>query len=231
MMFLNVAGQMLEMKSDPQVEDIAARCVEAVMNAHFNPEFGLLNEIIRHDLSRDPDYAQYSYTGHACETLWMVMQEGLRKKDDGLFNLAAERFRRHVEVCHDDVYGGWFRSLDHVDENRWTVDKYSWLQEEVLVGTMILVEQTGSAWAQEWYGRAWNYVLEKLALRQHGFPLWANNGDRRWTFVRHARDCEHFHHPRHLMQNIQALDRLMKRDGSPGRLSKGPGQGGVWSDG
>jgi len=213
MIFLNLTNQMLEMKSDPQIEAIAARCVDAIMNYHFNPDFGLINEIINHDMSRNTDYAQYSYTGHACETLWMVMQEALRKKDRSLFNLAAERFRHHVEVCCDYVYGGWFRSLDNVDENKWILDKVTWLQEEVLNGTMMLVEHTGSQWAKDWFGKAWNYANEKLTLKQYGFPLWVVSGDRKVTFVRKANRCEHFHHPRHLMQNIQALDRMIKRGG------------------
>ncbi len=127
--------------------------------------------------------------------------------------MAAERFRRHVEVCHDDVYGGWFRSLENVDENRWAVDKVTWLQEEVLIGTLLLVEHTGSQWAKDWFAKAWKYANEKLTLKPYGFPLWVVSGDRRVTFVRHANRCEHFHHPRHLMQNILALDRMIKRGG------------------
>ncbi len=68
MIFLNLSNQMLEMKSDPEVEAVADRCVDAIMNYHFNPDFGLINEIINHDMSRNAQTAQYSYTGHGRRT-------------------------------------------------------------------------------------------------------------------------------------------------------------------
>jgi hypothetical protein len=35
------------------------------------------------------------------------------------------------------------------------------------------------------------------------------------TFQPHASRVEHFHHPRHLMLNMLALDRMIKRGGRP----------------
>jgi N-acylglucosamine 2-epimerase len=213
MIFLNLANQMLEMRPDPEVEAVATRSIDAIMNSHFNPDFGLMNEVISHDMSRNPDYAQFSYTGHATETLWMVMAEALRRGDKALFELAAERFRRHVEVSWDDVYGGGFRALYNVDGNVWEVGKVTWQQEEILNGTLLLVDQAGDDWAKEWYAKTWRYAIEKLSLRPYGFPLWVVSGDRKNTFVRKANRCEHFHHPRQLMQGILALERIIGRGG------------------
>ena len=140
MVLLRLATQMLENTSDPYVEEIAERSVDAIMNYHYNPAYGLMNEVINHDLSRtDDDSAQFSYTGHAIETLWMVLYEAVRLKDKQLFDHAAEYFKRHIEVSWDDVYGGAFRCLDHVDNNIWKTDKVLWLQEEILIGTMFII--------------------------------------------------------------------------------------------
>ncbi|MFA6470699.1 MAG: AGE family epimerase/isomerase [Candidatus Latescibacterota bacterium] len=213
MVILNLTTQMLETKPDSQVEALADRAVDAIMNKHFNPDFSLQNEVLNHDMSRNADYARFSYTGHAIETYWMVFHEALRKKDTALYTLAAERFRRHVEVSWDDVYGGAFRALYDVDKNIWALDKVTWLQEEILIGTLFMIEHTGSQWAKDWFGKTYAYALEKLALKQHRFPLWVSAGDRKVTFEPHASRCEHFHHPRHLMQNILALDRMIERGG------------------
>ncbi|MHB9028027.1 MAG: AGE family epimerase/isomerase, partial [Candidatus Latescibacterota bacterium] len=213
MVFLNCATQMLEFKSDPEVERVAGRCVDAIINYHLNPDFGLMNEVVNHDLTRNKDYAQFSYTGHAIETLWMVLHEAVRKKDKALWDRTAETFRRHVEVAWDDVYGGAFHALYNVDENRWGVSKTTWLQEEILIGTMFMIEHTGDEWAKQWFAKAWKYANERIALKQYGFPLWMSGGDRKFTFVRKANRCEHFHHPRHLMQTIISLQNIIKRGG------------------
>jgi N-acylglucosamine 2-epimerase len=100
-----------------------------------------------------------------------------------------------------------------VDKNIWALDKVTWLQEEILIGALFMIEHTGSRWAKDWFGKTYAYALDKLALKKHGFPLWAVSGDRRMTFEPHASRCEHFHHPRHLMQNLLALDRMIDRGG------------------
>jgi N-acylglucosamine 2-epimerase len=209
---LNLSTGMLDYQSDPNVLAIADRCLDAIMNRHWNPDFDLNNEILNHDLSRrQDDIGQFVYTGHAIETLWMVMFEAARRKDKALFELAAKRFKRHVEVAWDDVYGGVFRSLNHVDKNIWLVDKVLWAQEEVLIGSLLAFEHTGWKWAKDWFIKMYNYVHEKWPLKKHGHALWDNGTDRRVTYVEHYNRVENYHHPRHLMLNLLALDRMIGR--------------------
>jgi mannose/cellobiose epimerase-like protein (N-acyl-D-glucosamine 2-epimerase family) len=220
MVLLRVIGQMLEGRADAELEKILTRSVEAVIRYHYNPEFQLNNELLNHDYSRpSSDLAQFVYTGHSIETLWMVMAEALRTKNRELFRTAAERFQRHVEVSWDQVYGGVFRSLNNVDQNVWTLDKVLWEQEEVLIGTLCLVEQEGDAWAREMFGRMFNYARAKFQLERYGYPLWIVQGDRKVTFERkptphppfgEQQRVENYHHPRHLMLNLLRLDRMTR---------------------
>ena len=220
MVLLRVIGQMLERRADAELEKILTRSVEAVIRYHYNPEFQLNNELLNHDYSRpSSDLAQFVYTGHSIETLWMVMAEALRTKNRELFRTAAERFQRHVEVAWDQVYGGVFRSLNNVDQNVWALDKVLWEQEEVLIGTLCLVDQNGDAWAREMFGRMFNYVRAKFQLERYGYPLWIVQGDRKVTFERkpaphppfgEQQRVENYHHPRHLMLNLLRLDRMTR---------------------
>ena len=213
MVILRLATQMLEFRSDPDVEAVASRSVDAILNHHLNPAYGLMNEVINHDMSRTDDvFNQFSYTGHAIETLWMLQYEGIRRRDRALFDKSSEHFLRHLEVAWDDVYGGAFRCLVHVDNNEWRVDKVLWLQEEVLIGTLAAIEHTGAQWAKDWFGRMYTYVQDKYPLRQYGFPLWILGADRKVTFVRNYSRVGNFHHPRHLMLNLLALDRMIERE-------------------
>jgi len=214
MVILRLATQMLESTSDPDVEAIAERSVDAIMNHHYNPSFGLMNEVLNHDLSRmEGPYEQFSYTGHAIETLWMVLYEAVRIGDRRLFEEAAEMFRRHVEVSWDDVYGGAFRCLVHVDDNVWKTDKVLWLQEEVLIGTLFIIEHSGAQWAKDWFSRMFTYVQDKYPLKQYGYPLWILSSDRKVTFTEHSGRVGNFHHPRHLMLNLLTLERMIQRRG------------------
>ncbi|MCX6561755.1 MAG: AGE family epimerase/isomerase [Candidatus Aminicenantes bacterium] len=211
---LSLATTLLSHHPDAQVEAIADRCLDAVMNRHFNPEYGLNNEILEHDLSRPRnDLARFVYTGHCIETLWMVMDEAVRRKDRALFERAAARLRRAIEVAWDDVYGGVFRSLNDAEANVWFTDKVLWAQEEVLIGTLMIAEHAGSAWAREWFVKMYNYIHDKWPLAKHGYPLWDNGTDRKVTFVPHSNRIENFHHPRHLMLNLLASTRLLDRGG------------------
>lgn len=215
MVLLRTASQMLAIRDESRIEAIASRALHAIMSCHYNPEFRLNNELLNHDLSRpQSEYAQLVYTGHAIEALWMVLYEAVRRRDKQLFDLAAERFRFHVEVAWDDVYGGVFRNLQNVDRNVWSVDKVLWAQAEVLIGALAMVEHTGDSWARGMFSRMFAYVQEKFPLRRHGLPLWIFAADRKVTFQRHSNRIENYHHPRHLMLNLLAIGRILERGGA-----------------
>jgi mannose/cellobiose epimerase-like protein (N-acyl-D-glucosamine 2-epimerase family) len=215
MVLIRLATQMLETRADAEIEQVARRCVDAVLNHHYNPDFGLNNELLNHDLSRPGnEYTQLVYTGHSIETLWMLLYEAARRTDQKLFETAAERFRRHVEVAWDDVYGGVFRNLMNVEQNLWTLDKVLWAQEEVLIGSLFVIEHTGAPWARDWFARTWSYVQEKFPLKKHGSPVWMYAGNRKVEFEEfkmRPKRIENFHHPRHLMLNLLSLERMIKR--------------------
>jgi mannose/cellobiose epimerase-like protein (N-acyl-D-glucosamine 2-epimerase family) len=216
MVLLNCAQQMLETRPDPEVEAIAGRSVEAVMDHHYNPDYGLINEQVNHDLSRIEGEHGEMVTGHGPETVWMILYDAVRTKNKPLFDRAAEYLKRSAEVFWDDVYGGMLAGLNHVDLNIWEVRQKSlWLQQEFLIGFLSIIEHTGAQWAKDWYAKLHEYVMAKFPLKQYGFPLWIAYADRKITFVRHYDRCEHFHHPRYLMQNMLALDRMIARKGKP----------------
>jgi len=170
--------------------------------------------VLNHDLSRpDNDFAQQVLCGHSIEGLWMILYEAARRRDKKLWDTAAQRFKRHVEVAWDDVYGGAYHTLSHVDRNEWVTAKAQWLQAEILVGTLFLVEHTGDEWAKEWFGKTYRYLRDKWLLEQYGLPLWIDYADRKVTFERRAGRAENFHQPRHLMLNLLSIERMIERQG------------------
>lgn len=222
MNIIMIINNMLEAQNDSDLEEIISECTNAVLNKHFNPEFNLNNELLNHNYSRpDNGLAQFVYTAISIEALWAIMKRAIDIKDVKMFETAAERFKRHVEVSWDDVYGGIFRSLNNVDKNLWEIErlcKVFWAQEEVLNGIMILIEQTGDKWAKDlWFEKMYKYIVSKFLLKQYGFPLWIINGDRKVTFHSYTdyNSVDNYHLPRNLMLTYLALDRIIKNNGKP----------------
>ena len=209
MVLMRLATQMLRMKPDAWLEALAARAVDAIVTHHYNPRFGLLNELINHDLSRPTnEYEQFVYAGHAIELLWMAMDEALRRKDQPLYNRLTQLFRRHVEVAQDRVYGGLYCNLRHVDENRWVLQKVLFPQQEALIGMLMMVEHTGDAWAAARFAELNAWAHAKYPLTAHGSPIWQVSGNRTVDFIPDVERVENYHHPRFLMLNLLALGRL-----------------------
>src|SRR5690606_8194572 len=154
---------------------------------------------------------QFVYIGHAMESLWMIMDEAIRREDEELYQKSCNLFKRHVEVAWDDVYGGVFHGLESVNENKWLLEKVLWAQQEVLIGLMIIIEHTGDEWAYRWFDRAYNHVIDTYPLKKYGYRLWNIGGDRKMTFQKEGVRIENYHTPRHLMLNIQLLHKIIAR--------------------
>ena len=218
MVLIRTTTQMLEMQPDPELEALSHRSADSLLNHHFNPRFELLNELINHDLSRPAnEYEQLVYAGHAIETLWMVLYEALRRGDKQLFDRGAGLFRRHCDVARDRVYGGLLRNLKNVDENAWTLDKTLFPHQEALTGSICLIEQTGDPWAVDFYSDLYQYTRTKFSMESIESPLWQVSGDRQVTLNPKMTRAENYHQPRFLMLNLLAIERMIKRNGTPVR--------------
>ncbi|MEN6600991.1 MAG: AGE family epimerase/isomerase [Bryobacteraceae bacterium] len=212
MVLIRVIKQMLEHRADPELQRVIDDAVDAVLNRFYNPDYGLNNELLNHDFTRPTgDMARFIYTGHAIETLWMLADEAVRRGDRQMLETAAARFRRHVEVAWDDVYGGVFRGSSDIEQNQWVLDKVLWEQEEVLIGALLFWQHLRAPWARGIFEKTYNYVQEHYPLRKYGFGYWITSADRKVTFEKHFDRIENYHHPRHLMLNLLAIKRLIAK--------------------
>ena len=212
MLTIRVLTQLLQQISIPRFEERVAQAVDAVVNRFWNPAYRLTNEVLDHDYERpDDDNEDFIYHGHAIESSWMVLHEALRVKDRAVFDLVGERIERYLEVAWDDVYGGLFRGM-RVSGTP-TFDKTLWVQEEALIGTMILMEHTDLEWPAWWFDRIFRFVQETFPLKRVGYPMWAFATDRKGAIEPHTDRKENYHHPRHLMLNLLAIERMIERGG------------------
>lgn len=214
MILLSVSTQILKQGPDAEIQSLADRCVDAIMNHHLNPESGMLNEALDHNLRplSDPIASQFGDIGHGCETLAFVMNYAVLRKNAELFKKSAEAFKFHVTVAKDDLYGGYFHALDNIDANVWTLKKVRWLQEEILIGALILIEHTGDQWALNCFAETETYVRDKFVRPEYAFVI--DSGDRKVEEHSQVR-AEHYHYPRQLMVSLLAIERMIARGEKP----------------
>jgi N-acylglucosamine 2-epimerase len=230
MVTVRTATQMLSRWPDPEIAAMADESIHQVVHRHYNPEFGLDTETLHFDGSRPHELANVTVCGHSVETLWMVMDEALRRKDEALYNTCAERLRHHLEVCWDYIYGGLADSINinhgayqwpvdtpvgtnyqfrEVGEYKWV--KTSWAFDEVMISTMNAIEHLGSDWAVRFFDLAHRTFYEKMSLKSRGLPLFMGFAEREMAFQPHVVRQENYHHARQLMLNLLALDRMIKK--------------------
>ncbi|MDE0436408.1 MAG: AGE family epimerase/isomerase [Bryobacterales bacterium] len=235
MVTLQTVTQMLNRGPDPELESIADFCVDAILHKHHNPEIGLTNEYRNHDFSPIPSERNKSLLGHCCQCLWMVMDEALRRRDQGMFDLAARQVRQHLDIGWDHVYGGlpeWInvgaggyewpsmKLAGNRPELRIKGEKFyyksMWANQEVLVSTLKIYEHSGAEWAAHYFNLAQKVQDEKFSLRRFGYPSYSLGEDRRFSFKPsyHGARQDHYHPLRRLMMNLLALERLSRGQGN-----------------
>jgi mannose/cellobiose epimerase-like protein (N-acyl-D-glucosamine 2-epimerase family) len=159
------------------------------------------------------------FAGHSVETLGIVMAEALRRGDRKLFDEAAGRVRRLLELCWDPVDGGWADGNFHVvaTEKHPRGPEYGvktmWAHCEAMIACMMILEHSGAAWAREWHERLREYTLKVMPVRGHG--VWRQAVDRSGKDLKRVgvstKRKDNFHQARYLMLNLLSLKRMLAR--------------------
>ena len=173
---------LLAARADAELEDLRRRHVELIVEKFWNPQYRIVNEYLRHDYSRAPGAAAHMFVGHAVETLWIVMAEAVRRRDGKLFDAAAGRVRRLLEMCWDYIFDGLgdgnffvFGANGRPRGPEYNV-KTMFAHCEAMIACMIVLEHTGAAWAAEWYERLRAYALRVMPVP--GVGVWRQAVDR-----------------------------------------------------
>ena len=189
---------------------VSDRCVAEIMDKYYDPNTGLFFELAASDFGRPADdNAGVYYYGHALESLWMVMDECIRRIEKtpltaaGLqesapfraaFEEAANRFRRTFECARDRAFGGLLVGMEIKDGGGWSKsldEKIGWLHQEALVGLLTIAAGTGvgsklQTWAMAEHHALSAWVARKFELRPHGYSGWMVGGKRDIAFVEHG---------------------------------------------
>jgi N-acylglucosamine 2-epimerase len=236
MVNLNTARQMIVRWPDADMQSLLDQAIDNVIHRHYNPEIGLNNEVLNRDFSRPKDHESKCLLGHSVETLWMIAEEALRRRDQKLWDTCTQRIRKHLDVGWDHVFGG-FSEWVNVDHGAYTWPEYTpvgtslvfrsvgeyfyvkplWALNEILVATLNIVEQTGAEWAARYFEMAHQLIEQRYSMKKHGKAGYMLFADRRMTYVPHTARQDNYHPLRQLMLSILTLDHMIERGGRPVR--------------
>ena len=204
--------------------------MDVIINKHYNPEIGLNNELLNFDFSRPKGEETKSLISHFVETLWLVMEEAIRRKDQALYNTCVERVRNHLDVGWDHVYGGLVEWIN-VDEGcyEWPAEtpvgtalevrargeynnlKTLWSVNEVQAATLKVLEYGEAEWAARYFDLAQEVINRKFSLKKCAYPLYTLFANRRITPLPNQARQDNYHPLCTLILYIMTLERMIKR--------------------
>jgi len=222
-MIVWILTNLLSIHSDPQLEELQTEHVNHLINDFWNSKYNIVNETLYHDYYRIPDYDSSMQIGHSIESLWMVIDESLRKNDRALFEKCKNRIRHIIEMGWDYVFEGLCSETFHVfgsEKNCPGPDydlKVMWAHAELLIATMKILELTGEVWAKEWYERTREFCLKNLANTTNGVWREAVNrfGENKKRPIISVYSKDNFHPIRYLMLNLLSIERMIQNNNIP----------------
>ena len=200
--FLSALTPLLRYTEDGGIEKIARMCVRYMLRYHWQPELGLAIERLQWTLKPYPDdylsdgQSRVVATFHCMQAAWICMDEAVRVESPEMFLESTAFGRSHLEKCWVERDGeqGLISAYrpDREDPIAESGIVTPYVFKEVFIFCLLALEHTLEPWAADWFDRAFSYAYEKPLP----FPY---------------RDT--LHQPRGVMFSLEALNRMIEREG------------------
>lgn len=205
--YLNALTTLLRYTEDAGLEKIARNAVRHILRDHYQSGLSLPYEFLQWDFtpySKDylsDDYLRAVDGFHSIEAAWMTMDEALRVGSPAMYLEAATMGKHLVERTYLERDGkqGLVRFYwpDEDDPFARAEILGPYAMKELFVYLLLLLEHTGSRWAEAW--------LHKIFEYSYGTPIRFPHFDT-------------LHNPRGLLFGLQIIDRMVSREGSVSSL-------------
>ncbi len=181
MILTNTAQELREVEPDPRYDELIANWVHDELYLYAKDEHKAMFERIRKDGTVDtelPEGRQIT-PGHALESAWFCLHEGLYKNDRAIIDRSCEIMKWAMEKGWDDVYGGLYNYIDlfecaacHHDED-WGEDqdwdeKIFWIHVEGLYALLAGYVATGDNELLEWYRKLHYWTFKHFPDPEYG---------------------------------------------------------------
>jgi N-acylglucosamine 2-epimerase len=215
MLLMSTTQVMRQLKNNGSQESVydqvITSCLEEIRSCFLHREHKVLLEMVASDGSLlDTPEGRTINPGHAIETAWFLMHEGLHRGDRILVEDALQILMWSLHRGWDETYGGLFSFVDFSDKPSDHVEwdmKYWWPQTEAMYALLLAYVITKEDTYLSWYDDVHDWTLAHFPdyefgewygyLHRDGSVCLPNKGSH-WKGTLHI--------PRLLIQGIQLID-------------------------
>lgn len=215
MILLATSQNLREIDYDSMYDSLIDEILESLFKYFYKPEEKALFETVGENGERlDSPQGRCLNPGHAIETAWFLMHEGLYRQDGRIIDKALNILNWSIEHGWDKEYGGLLYFVDiegkPAEQLEWDM-KLWWPHTEALYALLLAHHITGEEKYELWYDKMLAYSFEHFADKEYGewFGYLHRDGSVSNT-MKGSMWKGHFHLPRALLLCVKLLERMEK---------------------
>lgn len=172
MILTNLVLEMEHLLEPALVKKTIEEGIDTVMNKFYRPELGVILENIGIDGSLSDSFeGRLVNPGHGLESMWFLMDIGLRTNDKQLIQKAVDVSLKLLEYGWDQQYGGIFYFLDvkgyPPQQLEWD-QKLWWVHLEAIISMLKGYLLIGDERCWQWFEKLHNYSWEHFPDKKNG---------------------------------------------------------------
>lgn len=212
MILCNLSMEIEHLLEADFLQEIIEACIHEVMEVFLRPELGgLIVENVHENGSLSDTFdGRLMNPGHAIESMWFIMDLGVRLNRPTLIEKAVETTLKMVEYGWDKEYGGIFYFLDRKgfppQQLEWD-QKLWWVHLETLISLLKGYQLTGSQDCLSWFEKIHDYTWKHF--KDAEYPEWWGYLNRRGEVLLDLKGGKWkgcFHVPRALFQCWKTIE-------------------------
>lgn len=216
MMLLCVSQIIREADKAAIYDEVAKEVTDIVLRDFVKQEEKALFETVGLNGERlDSPQGRCINPGHAIESAWFLMHEGLYRKDDIIIRNALNVLDWSLELGWDKEYGGLLSFVDiegrPPEQLEWDM-KLWWPHTETLYALLLAHHITGDGKYEAWYDKVHEWSFSNFGDRDFGewFGYLHRDGSVSNT-LKGSMWKGPFHLPRALLMNMKLLDKMKNK--------------------
>jgi N-acylglucosamine 2-epimerase len=213
MILTNLVLEMEHLLEPALVKKTIEEGVDTVMNKFYRPELGVILEHISIDGKFSDSFeGRLVNPGHGLESMWFLMDIGVKINDQQLIRKAVEVSLQLLEYGWDRQYGGIFYFLDvkgyPPQQLEWD-QKLWWVHLEAIINTLKGYLLTGDERCWQWFEKLHDYSWAHFPDKKFGEWFgYLNRQGEVLLYLKGGKWKGCFHVPRALYQSWKTLEQI-----------------------
>lgn len=215
MILISTTQILSEIEDDPFYSQVLNMCINDIFK-HFvkKEESALLENVgLNGEIINTPQ-GRCINPGHAIESAWFIIHEGMRRNDQLLINNGLEIMDWSLERGWDNEYGGLFNFTDLEgkcpEQLEWDM-KFWWPHNEAMYGMLLAYYLTGNPKYEKWYEKIHEWSFNNFSDPVYGdwYGYLHRDGTVALTYKGSSWKGP-FHLPRQLLFGLKIIDNIIE---------------------